>query len=110
MQRGKSGDDKLAHLDEEESSRARALVQFILLAHLQSDKNPRPLVSAVLDDPAYLDALKRFQFDSGFTSQAAAINGMLRAIAVRYGLIDDTVKETSNKRMKLRDLRNRSTT
>ncbi len=93
MRRGASCDAVLAHLSEDAADRARVLVQVILLAALQRPGNPHPLVSAVLDDPRYLDALKRFRTDSGFTSLNAAVNGMLRVLAERYGLLGETERD-----------------
>ena len=90
MRRGKSGDDALAHLNEDAKERARTLIQMILL--VDTGGNPRPLLAVTLDSPVYLDALKRYQKDKGFSSQASAINGIMRALAIGYGLQDDARK------------------
>ena len=102
MRRGKSPDAAIAHLDPDARARALTLVQMILLADLQMEGNPRPLVAAVLESPLYLEALKRYQHDAGFTSQEATINGILRAIAVRYGLVDEQDAASAPRIVKLR--------
>jgi len=109
MSRGKSGEKHLAHLTDEGKQRARGLIQIILLAKLAQPNNPNPLVSVVLESPSYLDALKRYQADCGFSSQAAAINGMLRTLAIRYGLLDEKAVASVREVVKLSDLRMKST-
>lgn len=88
MIRGKSPDKQLASLDSDAArDRARGLIQVILMGDVNQPTNPNPMIAVVLDDPLYLKALKLFQKDAGFTSQEAAINGLLRKIAEKYGLI-----------------------
>ena len=89
MKRGKSPDSLMIGLNEGAIARARGLIQAILMSDLNQPLNKNPLIAAVLDDPCYLTALKLFQRDAGFTSQEAAINGMLRKIAEKYGLVSE---------------------
>jgi hypothetical protein len=103
MKRGKSPDLMLAELDEEARGRAMGLIQVILMGDLHQPTNPNPMIAAVLEDPLYLKALKLFQRDSGFTSQEAAINGLLRKIAEKYGLVSETPQ--SKKPMSIKHLR-----
>ena len=104
-QRGKSGDDKLSHLAEDAANRVRVLVQMILLASLDDATNPRPLISAVLDSPRYLDALKRYQSDIGASSQEVAINVIFRSLAVRYGLVDEEIVSRGGAKSTLSEVR-----
>lgn len=99
MTRGKSPDKALAHLSEDARDRALGLVQVILMADLQGIKNPTPLLAVVLDDPVYLEALKRMKADGGFTSQAATVNAIFRRIAQQYGLIDSVPTNSGAKRV-----------
>ena len=87
MQRGKSPERFLADLTDVGRSRAMGLVQVILMAELQGASNPHPLLAVSLDCPEYLTALKRFQHDHGYSSQAKAVNAILRTIALRYALV-----------------------
>ena len=94
----------LRHLDSFARDCALVLVRAIVLA--AETQNPHPIVGARLDSPTYLDALKRFQIDNGYTSQEAALNALLRALAVRYGLEDEA--QTGSNRVKLSDFRAKS--
>jgi hypothetical protein len=73
------------------------LVQVILMADLEGVTNPKPLLTVMLDDPSYLEALNRSKIDGGFTSQSATINAILRGIALQYGLIDSRATDAPRK-------------
>jgi hypothetical protein len=102
MLRGKSPDKFLDGLDEDAKDRALGLAQVIVAADTRENSNR--LLSVILDDPCYMKALKLFQRDSGFSSQAAAVNGLLREIAGRYGLLENN-EPVARKRSKISDLR-----
>jgi len=103
MKRGKSPDSLMLELNEAAKDRANGLIQVILMGDLNQPINQNPLITAVLDDSRYLTALKLFQRDGGFSSQEAAINGLLRKIAEKYGLVSESLN--SKKLMSLRSLK-----
>jgi hypothetical protein len=76
----------LSSLDANQSERVLGLARIISL--VDNHETSRPVLMVVLDDSRYMDALKKFQHDSGFTSQVAAVNGLLKALAIRYGLLE----------------------
>lgn len=99
---GKSYEGLLVHLDDGAKNRITGLIQVILFAALNNESNPHPMLTAVLDDPSYLVALKRYQTDHGFTSQNATINAILRRFAQHYGIIDD--RPTKRKKVAISSL------
>jgi hypothetical protein len=107
MVAGKKAASYLQHLeglDEAESDRVMGLAQIVALA---ADKTTtRPVLMVALEDLRYLDALKMFQRDHGFTSQVAAVNGILHSLSVKYGLLEPQTKNEP-KVVKLSKLRRR---
>ena len=88
MRSGKSGEEFLAHLDDESRQRAATLVKCIIIAeNNRSEDSHRPMLTVVLHDAAYLRALDLLVRDRGFGSREKAVNGILREIARGYGLL-----------------------
>lgn len=88
-----------AHFSDRGRDRLLGLVQVIALAELEGKENPRPLLMINLDSPLYMKALKLYQKDRGFKSQAETVNAIIRAIAIRYNLLENNA--VPNKRGKI---------
>jgi hypothetical protein len=106
--KGNDASHLYSHLPTLGSNRLLGLAQVILIAELEGNANPNPLIMVSLDSPLYLKALKLYQTDNGFSSQEKTINAMLRAIAIKYNLLQND--QPSEKRGKIRISRMKSTT
>jgi hypothetical protein len=98
---GKDASHLYLHLNNLGKNRLQGLVQIIMKAELEGLENPHPMIMTSLDNPAYLTALKLYQKDKGFSSQDAAINGIFRALALHYNLLQEVSESKTRGKIKL---------